>query len=336
MAEESELSLGEDKNHFIYSKEWWQYPAITEKHAAQKLITLLSPDKDRLYFAFPWATLFDMIDFDNDKLAPVKGILDAMRKKAIGKKRVVTTCQHIMMRRHHEFMKSVGITDIFWSHSEKGLDHIGGMKIHPFPLFPVLKKDSERPPAKYLFSFVGAKTSESRLNLIKILGNEVGGLMMERPEWHYGRIVYGKQVKKKNTPEFSEATSVEMKEKEREYSETLISSQFSLCPRGTGPNTIRLWESVEFGSIPVIISDDHRLPGAANLWREAAVFVKEDSIGSIPSILRKIAKNKESITRMQDALRCIKIMYGRESFVTDIVKHWAGGDLQSTDAWENS
>ena len=39
---------------------------------------------------------------------------------------------------------------------------------------------------------------------------------------------------------------------------------------------------------------------------------------------------------MQDALRCIKIMYGRESFVTDIVKHWAGGDLQSTDAWENS
>jgi hypothetical protein len=33
-----------------------------------------------------------------------------------------------------------------------------------------------------------------------------------------------------------------------------------LCPEGSGPNTIRLWESIAVGSIPVVFSDNWKPP----------------------------------------------------------------------------
>jgi hypothetical protein len=41
-----------------------------------------------------------------------------------------------------------------------------------------------------------------------------------------------------------------------EYNRIITQSIFSLCPVGAGPNTIRLWESICLGSIPVIIADE--------------------------------------------------------------------------------
>jgi hypothetical protein len=56
-SEDSKLRLGPTGPHFAHSEEYWQYPAITEKHAAQKLSGLLAPSHDKAYLAFPWATL---------------------------------------------------------------------------------------------------------------------------------------------------------------------------------------------------------------------------------------------------------------------------------------
>ena len=47
------------------------------------------------------------------------------------------------------------------------------------------------------------------------------------------------------------------KKNEEEYIRVLEESIFCICPSGSGPNSIRLWEAVEFGCIPVIISDDY-------------------------------------------------------------------------------
>jgi len=40
----------------------------------------------------------------------------------------------------------------------------------------------------------------------------------------------------------------------KDYIQTLAHSKLSLCPRGTGPSTLRLFESMSVGSIPVIFN----------------------------------------------------------------------------------
>jgi hypothetical protein len=72
-------------------------------------------------------------------------------------------------------------------------------------------------------------------------------LIIKKPKWHYEDNVYGND----KTARFSEDCY---------YKQMLMDSKFSLCPLGTGPNSIRLWESLSFGSIPVILSDKLILP----------------------------------------------------------------------------
>tara|TARA_R100000008_G_scaffold1988_1_gene1642 strand:- start:4311 stop:5114 length:804 start_codon:yes stop_codon:yes gene_type:complete len=44
------------------------------------------------------------------------------------------------------------------------------------------------------------------------------------------------------------------------YIELLGNTKYSLCPRGTGPSSIRIWESMAMGAAPVIISDSLQMP----------------------------------------------------------------------------
>ena len=44
------------------------------------------------------------------------------------------------------------------------------------------------------------------------------------------------------------------------YNDYLLKSVFSLCPSGSGPNSIRLWESLGIGTIPVVLADTLDLP----------------------------------------------------------------------------
>jgi hypothetical protein len=40
-----------------------------------------------------------------------------------------------------------------------------------------------------------------------------------------------------------------------EYIDSLSKTAFVLCPSGAGPNTIRYWEAIAFGRVPVLLSD---------------------------------------------------------------------------------
>jgi hypothetical protein len=51
----------------------------------------------------------------------------------------------------------------------------------------------------------------------------------------------------------------------------LLDSRFTLCPSGSGPNYIRLWESLACGCIPVLLADTLDLPNH-KLWDESIVF----------------------------------------------------------------
>ena len=56
--------------------------------------------------------------------------------------------------------------------------------------------------------------------------------------------------------------------------------KYSLCPRGHGPSSFRLYESLLHGTIPVIVSD-HWVPPASIPWDEIALRVPERDIGNV-------------------------------------------------------
>lgn len=82
------------------------------------------------------------------------------------------------------------------------------------------------------------------------------------------------------------------------YCRILQESIFSLCPRGYGLNSFRVAESLQYGSIPVIISDEFIIPFGIDL-KEFCVLIKSEDVNSIPKILD--AYEPIEIIEMQEA-----------------------------------
>ena len=62
--------------------------------------------------------------------------------------------------------------------------------------------------------------------------------------------------------------------REEEYKKVLSDTIVSLCPRGTGPSTIRLWESMATGCIPFVISDQYVMPLSTHFnWDELVISI---------------------------------------------------------------
>jgi hypothetical protein len=71
---------------------------------------------------------------------------------------------------------------------------------------------------------------------------------------------------------------------EAEFLEVTLDSHFVLCPRGIGPCTYRLFETMQLGRAPVIIADDWAEVEGTD-WREFSLRVAEDDLDSIPAVL---------------------------------------------------
>jgi hypothetical protein len=69
-----------------------------------------------------------------------------------------------------------------------------------------------------------------------------------------------------------------------DYVEEILQSKFVLCPAGWGPQTFRLFETMQLGRCPVIISDQW-VPIAGIDWRDFAIMVPERKVDSLPKIL---------------------------------------------------
>lgn len=80
-------------------------------------------------------------------------------------------------------------------------------------------------------------------------------------------------------------------QKMTEFCNTLARSIFTLCPRGYGCNSFRILESIQFGSLPVYISDvfveGHGVP-----FEEYGIKIPADKINHIPEILNSISPNE--------------------------------------------
>jgi len=302
----------------------WQTPAETECNAFRKIVELWQGTPGHAYLGFPWATLIDLQNHCRVELEAALAEAAARLPQGV---RVATVCQHIHARRIAPLMAGAGVTDLFWSHAERGEPEINGLMVHSFPLFPVQRADGDAVRRDLLYSFVGAKAdvwypAKTRSWIFKHLKDRRRGLIVERSGWHYDRAVYTEQVRGE-AMETPPAEAV----REAEFKAALSRSVFALCPSGTGPNTLRLWEAMEAGAIPVVLSDRWAPPGEEGLWREAALFVPETEacVRALPRTLARLARDRSGIEARREASRAVRDRYGLELFVSDILD-WAAGD----------
>lgn len=72
-------------------------------------------------------------------------------------------------------------------------------------------------------------------------------------------------------------------------------SVFALCPRGYGPTSFRIMEALQYGAIPVYISDEFVIPHNKD-FSEYGILVTPDQIKDLTDILRAA-----DIKKLQDA-----------------------------------
>ncbi|WP_296818624.1 exostosin family protein [Brevundimonas sp.] len=306
----------------------WQYPAITEQRAFEMVRASGLKAEGVGYFAFPWATLIDRLGSRPEDAADLLAQLDAFAATAKRRVRRVTTCQHVRMQEFKHLFDLVGITDVFWSHAARGRPRWTGnraIRIHPFPLYPVQaprarehEEDETRP---ILFNFIGAVQNTWYLTDVRRwiadhLQRDPRGLVVLRDRWHYQRAVYDHQIRRLEV----DPQALTDAEAEAQFKRALRRSTFTLCPSGAGPSSIRLWEALGFGSIPVLLSDTAALPGPAALWAEAAVACDEteDAVKVLPDRLAELASDPAAIARKRRALRQLWSLYGPGNFIHDI------------------
>lgn len=122
-------------------------------------------------------------------------------------------------------------------------------------------------PRKWLFSFVGSNSHSVRKDLFSITDPRAN-------------IVDTSSFCTWNPAQTSKYAYQKL------YTDTMAESQFVLCPRGIGPASLRLYETIEAGRIPVIISDSWVPPPQID-W-SFAVRIPEWDIASIPRKLREL------------------------------------------------
>ena len=82
-------------------------------------------------------------------------------------------------------------------------------------------------------------------------------------------------------------------EKLNNFLHVMSASKFSLCPRGYGTTSFRLYESFQLGTVPVYVSDDHALPWSDELdWEEFCVIIDDDHIHDTYNILSQISDDR--------------------------------------------
>lgn len=126
----------------------------------------------------------------------------------------------------------------------------------------------ERKEPEYLFSFIGA----SRTHPVR---NEILNIKFDN--------CFLKDTSDKYLWELSGEEKLLF---EKQFIQVSHNSCFVLCPRGHGVNSYRLYETMEMGIAPVIISDQW-IPMEGPQWDEFSIRIPEKNIAELPEWLLK-------------------------------------------------
>ncbi len=83
----------------------------------------------------------------------------------------------------------------------------------------------------------------------------------------------------------------------RHHVASMLESRFVLCPRGFGASSIRLFEAMQVGRVPVILSDDWVEPRGPR-WDRFSVRVPERRMEDLPAILKPLEDRAEAMGQL--------------------------------------
>lgn len=245
----------------IYSEDKFRpkpsYPTYPPYHKGEYLedhfytkFTKHNPSIDRDYIAISWTTLY----CENKE----EGLQEFLNTLPVGG-RYFTICQHDDAPRNILPPDTVVFSA---SQSRPRKDFI------PIPAIcsPIVGNFPSFGLPSIFASFVGSMTHDIRRQMYLAIGSN--------PKYFIGMSAW--------SPEVSE-------EKLLSHLSITSCSKFTLCPRGYGNTSFRMYEAMQLGSVPVYISDDFCLPWSDELdWGEFAILVDSKQIDQIDNILSNV------------------------------------------------
>lgn len=133
---------------------------------------------------------------------------------------------------------------------------------------------------KYLFSFQGRNCNNLRSKILNINHNRA---IIEDTTNSYTIF----NLKKGNTKSNSNQRKI--------YFETLMKSKFTLAPKGTGNSSIRMYEAMAMKSVPVVLSDNLKLPENIN-WDSCSITSLKEN--DVPILVDFLEKNEKIYTTL--------------------------------------
>lgn len=306
----------------------WQSFDNTEQNAFLQAVKLLPNLKDTSYFGFPWATLIESLRLDLPEAKELLNTISIAKPFLKKKKNVITVCQHADMLSYQSLFAEAGVSQLFWTNYQEQqncLPDYQAVMVYPMPVAlnnACLDPKNYNVPKKRLFSFIEEKSEKKIYSIteqwiLEKLDDDPRGLVIKENQWNFSYIL-GKAIQAQDRSGFKRRLAPAHIESWR----ILQESYFSLCPASSETNTLRLWESIGSGSIPVLISDSFCLPGNRSLWEEAIVFCppRLEDILALPSHLESLSQDDALLKRKRQAMRQLWLQYGPDCLIYDIQK----------------
>lgn len=189
-----------------------------------------------------------------------------------------TFCKyHLMGTPIQKKIEQMGIQTVFTPHCSTGDSALFETR----PLSHYAHGECVPLEKEVLFSFIGwDEINDTRSRMLQLLNGQPNIIRRQYGFWRKGND--------------SDATALS------EYASLLGKSRFSLCPKGCGPGTMRFWESLKCGAIPVLLSDTIILPLDWD-WGNTIIRLSETSLfterNSIDRAIRSIPEGKENLMR---------------------------------------
>lgn len=142
------------------------------------------------------------------------------------------------------------------------------------------------PGLPYLFSFMGSIQNAP-------VRRKLAGLSHPRSVFHDTSADFARLLGWK-------MSTRERRDYQRRYAKLTKASKFVLCPRGVSVSSIRLFETMRMGRVPVVLSDDW-LPPPGPAWETFTIRVREKAFAQLPRVLEEREVEAEAMGKLARA-----------------------------------